>query len=77
MILAYFIDIFLLDQKQFGFMNKDIQKAFLKNKKNEYMQRWSMSSMDYDVAVGEVCDEFEEYQSFTRVNCWMAKKPVY
>ncbi|CEG83385.1 hypothetical protein RMATCC62417_17312 [Rhizopus microsporus] len=65
------------DQKQFGFMNKDIQKAFLKNKKNEYMQRWSMSSVDYDVAVGEVCDEFEEYKSFTRVNCWMAKKPVY
>lgn len=62
--------------KQFGFINKEIQKALLKNKKSSYVPKWGITPADYDLAVSEVLDEYEEYQSFSRFNCWIAKKPM-
>ncbi|KAG1054891.1 hypothetical protein G6F46_003463 [Rhizopus delemar] len=60
--------------KQFGFINKEIQKAFLRNRKDIYLSKWGMSSDDYDLAVQDMLNEFEEYKGFTRFNCYTAKK---
>ncbi|CAO3658223.1 unnamed protein product [Rhizopus stolonifer] len=60
--------------KQFGFINKEIQKAFLRNRKGIYMTQWGLTSDDYDTAVQDMMNEFEEYRGFTRFNCWTAKK---
>ncbi|KAI8059939.1 S-adenosyl-L-methionine-dependent methyltransferase [Gilbertella persicaria] len=62
--------------KQFGFINKEIQKASLKNKKGAYVPKWGISPAEYDLAVNEVLGEFEDYQSFSRYNCWIARKPL-
>lgn len=62
--------------KQCGFINKEIQKASLKLKKNVYVPKWGISPADYDLAVNEVLDEFDEHQSFSRFNCWVARKPL-
>ncbi|KAI8997824.1 S-adenosyl-L-methionine-dependent methyltransferase [Pilobolus umbonatus] len=60
--------------KQFGFINKEIQKAFLRNKKEFYVTKWGITPEDYDLAVQEVLTEFDEYHGFSRFNCWIAKK---
>ncbi|CAO3700764.1 unnamed protein product [Rhizopus microsporus] len=60
--------------KQFGFINKEIQKAFLRNRKSIYISKWSVTPDDYDLAVQELMAEFEDYRGFTRFNCWTAKK---
>ncbi|KAI9007431.1 S-adenosyl-L-methionine-dependent methyltransferase [Phycomyces nitens] len=60
--------------KQFGFINKETQKAFLRNCKSFYVSKWGITADDYDLAVGEVLEEFEEYHGFTRFNCWIAQK---
>ncbi|GAA5813065.1 hypothetical protein MFLAVUS_006532 [Mucor flavus] len=62
--------------KQYGFINKEIQKALLKNKKNTYVPKWGISPADYDLAVSEVLEEYEEFKSFSRFNCWIARKPT-
>ncbi len=33
-----------------------------------------MSSDEYDLAVQDMLNEFEEYKGFTRFNCYTAKK---
>lgn len=63
-----------IDLKQFGFINKEIQKACLRNRKSLYMSTWGVESEDYDLAVQEMLTEFEEYHGFTRYNSWTAKK---
>ena len=65
-----------IELKQFGFINKEIQKAMLKNKKSTYVPKWGITPADYDLAVSQVLDEYEEYQSFSRFNCWIAQKPA-
>ncbi|ORZ01022.1 S-adenosyl-L-methionine-dependent methyltransferase [Syncephalastrum racemosum] len=60
--------------KQFGFINKEIQKAYLRNRKTFYLSSWGISSDDYEMAIQEVMEEFEEYHGFTRFNCWIARK---
>ncbi|KAI7861296.1 hypothetical protein BDF14DRAFT_1771411 [Spinellus fusiger] len=60
--------------KQFGFINKEIQKAYLKNSKTLYVPKWGITPEEYDLAVQEVLEEFEEYQGFTRFNCWISHK---
>ncbi|CDH56035.1 methyltransferase type 11 [Lichtheimia corymbifera JMRC:FSU:9682] len=60
--------------KQFGFINKETQKAYLRNRKQFFTLTWGISSEDYDMAVQEVMEEFEDYHGFTRFNCWIAKK---
>ncbi|ORZ20715.1 S-adenosyl-L-methionine-dependent methyltransferase [Absidia repens] len=62
--------------KQFGFINKEAHKALLKNHKDTYIKQWGLSSADYDLAVQEVLEEFDEYHSFTRFHCWVARKPL-
>ncbi|GAA5804816.1 S-adenosyl-L-methionine-dependent methyltransferase [Helicostylum pulchrum] len=62
--------------KQYGFINKEIQKALLKNKKSTYVPKWGISPADYDLAVSEVLEEYEEFKSFSRFNCWIARKPT-
>ncbi|RCH78170.1 hypothetical protein CU098_000846, partial [Rhizopus stolonifer] len=62
--------------KQFGFINKEIQKAFLRNRKGFYVTKWGITPDDYELAVQEVLAEFEDYHGFTRYNCWTAKKPT-
>lgn len=66
----------IVELKQFGFINKEIQKALLKNKKNTYVPKWGISPAEYDLAVSEVLDEYEEFKSFSRFNCWIARKPT-
>lgn len=61
--------------KQFGFINKEVQRALLKNMKTFYISNWGISSEDYDLASQEVLEEFEEYHGFTRFSCWIATKP--
>ncbi|KAG0187710.1 hypothetical protein DFQ28_005952 [Apophysomyces sp. BC1034] len=61
--------------KQFGFINKETQKAFLRNKKSFYMCKWGISPEEYDVAVQRVLKEFEDYHGFQRFHCWIARKP--
>ncbi|KAI9497280.1 S-adenosyl-L-methionine-dependent methyltransferase [Zychaea mexicana] len=61
--------------KQFGFINKETHKLYLRNRKSFFMTNWSISSEDYDMAVLEVLEEFEDYHGFTRYNCWIARKP--
>ncbi|SAL98332.1 hypothetical protein [Absidia glauca] len=62
--------------KQFGFINKEAHKALLKNYKDFYIKQWGLSSADFDMAVHEVLDEFDEHHSFTRFHCWVARKPL-
>ncbi|KAG1098769.1 hypothetical protein G6F42_017936 [Rhizopus arrhizus] len=62
--------------KQYGFINKEIQKALLKNKKATYVPKWGISPAEYDLAVSEVLDEFEQFKSFSRFNVWIARKPL-
>ncbi|KAI9495908.1 S-adenosyl-L-methionine-dependent methyltransferase [Zychaea mexicana] len=62
--------------KQFGFINKETQKAFLRNRKQELISKWGIPSEDYDLAVQEIMEEFEEYHSFSRFTCWIVKKPL-
>lgn len=57
-------------------MNLDIQKAQFKNKKNEFMSNWGLTSTAYDQMMSQAVEEIERYRSFTRFNCWMAKKPL-
>ncbi|KAI9244944.1 S-adenosyl-L-methionine-dependent methyltransferase [Phascolomyces articulosus] len=61
--------------KQFGFINKETRKLYLRNRKTFFMGNWGISSEDYDMAVQEVLEEFEDYHGFTRFNCWIARKP--
>lgn len=63
-----------IELKQFGFINKEIQKAYLRNRKTFYLSSWGISSDDYELAIQEVMEEFEEYHGFTRFNCWIARK---
>ena len=63
-----------LELKQFGFINKEIQKAYLRNRKAFYITKWGITPDDYELAVQEVLAEFEDYHGFTRYNCWTAKK---
>ncbi|KAI8361708.1 S-adenosyl-L-methionine-dependent methyltransferase [Blakeslea trispora] len=60
--------------KQFGFINKEIQKAYLRNRKAFYITKWGITPDDYELAVQEVLAEFEDYHGFTRYNCWTARK---
>lgn len=62
--------------KQFGFINKEVQRALLKNMKSFYTSNWGISSEDFDLASQEVLEEFEEYHGFTRFSCWVASKPT-
>ncbi|CAO3621271.1 unnamed protein product [Cunninghamella blakesleeana] len=62
--------------KQYGFINQEAQKASLRNHKDIYLKQWGVSNSDFDLAVQEVLEEFEEYHSFTRLHCWVAKKPL-
>ncbi|KAI8085091.1 S-adenosyl-L-methionine-dependent methyltransferase [Halteromyces radiatus] len=62
--------------KQFGFINKEAHKALLKNYKDFYVKQWGLSSADFDLAVQEVLEEFDEHHSFTRFHCWVARKPL-
>ncbi|KAI9247697.1 S-adenosyl-L-methionine-dependent methyltransferase [Phascolomyces articulosus] len=62
--------------KQFGFINKETQKAYLRNRKQELINKWGIPTEDYDLAVQEIMEEFEEYHGFSRFTCWMAKKPL-
>ncbi|KAI8367982.1 S-adenosyl-L-methionine-dependent methyltransferase [Choanephora cucurbitarum] len=75
-LMLKLITVYTLELKQCGFINKEIQKALLKLKKDAYVPKWGISPADYDLAVNEVLDEFEEYQSFSRFNCWIARKPL-
>lgn len=61
--------------KQFGFINKEIQKAYLRNRKGFFVSNWGITPDDYEIAVQEVLAEFEDYHGFSRFNCWIAKKP--
>lgn len=61
--------------KQFGFINKETKKAFLRNRKKELVAKWGISSDDYDMAIQEILEEFDDYHSFSRFNCWIATKP--
>ncbi|KAG2232050.1 hypothetical protein INT48_009398 [Thamnidium elegans] len=65
-----------LQLKQFGFINKEIQKAYLRNRKSFYISKWGVTPEDYELAVQEIMTEFEEYHGFSRFNCWIAKKPI-
>ncbi|KAI8074764.1 S-adenosyl-L-methionine-dependent methyltransferase [Gongronella butleri] len=60
--------------KQLGFINQGIQKATYRNRKSYYAGIWAMSSQDYDAAMQALLDEFEEYNSYSRFHCWLAKK---
>ncbi|KAI9261108.1 S-adenosyl-L-methionine-dependent methyltransferase [Sporodiniella umbellata] len=60
--------------KQFGFINKEIQKALLRNRKSDYMALWGLTSDDYDSAIQDMMNEFEDYRGFSRFNCWTAQK---
>ncbi|KAF7726204.1 hypothetical protein EC973_009002 [Apophysomyces ossiformis] len=62
--------------KQFGFINKETQKAFLRNRKHFYVSKWGISVEEYELAVQELLEEFDEYQGFTRFHCWTATKPA-
>ncbi|KAF7732335.1 hypothetical protein EC973_005231 [Apophysomyces ossiformis] len=64
-----------IDIPQFGFINKETQKAFLRNKKSFYLSKWEITSEEYDTAVQQVLEEFEEYHGFQRFHCWIARKP--
>ncbi|KAI7905794.1 S-adenosyl-L-methionine-dependent methyltransferase [Cokeromyces recurvatus] len=61
--------------KQFGFINKEIQKASLRNRKGFYVSKWGITPEDYEIAVKEVLLEFDDYHGFSRFNCWIVKKP--
>ncbi|KAI7849785.1 S-adenosyl-L-methionine-dependent methyltransferase [Circinella umbellata] len=61
--------------KQFGFINKETRKLYLRNRKTFFMSNWGLSNEDYDMAVQEVLEEFEDYHGFTRFNCWIGRKP--
>ena len=61
--------------KQFGFINKEIHKSYLRNRKAFFLANWGISSEDYDLAIQEVLEEFEEHHGFTRYNCWIGRKP--
>lgn len=65
----------MIELKQFGFINKEIQKASFRNKKNFYVSKWGITPEDYEIAVQEVLNEFDEYHGFTRFNYYIAKKP--
>ncbi|ORZ25885.1 S-adenosyl-L-methionine-dependent methyltransferase [Absidia repens] len=62
--------------KQLGFINQDLQKASYRNKKPYYTTAWNMTTDDYDTAVQELLLEFEDYKSFSRFHCWLARKPT-
>lgn len=66
----------IVELKQYGFINKEIQKTLLKNKKAVYVPKWGMTPSEYDLAVANVMEEYEEYESFSRFNCWIARKPL-
>jgi hypothetical protein len=68
--------ISFVELKQFGFINMEAHKTLLKNNKASYVKEWGLSGPDFDMAVQEVMDEFEEYHSFTRFHCWVAIKPT-
>ncbi|CAO3642700.1 unnamed protein product [Cunninghamella echinulata] len=61
-------------EKQLGFINLDIQKAFYRNQKSFYCSAWSIPSDDYDTAVQALLVEFEEFKCFSRFHCWLATK---
>ncbi|KAI8329741.1 S-adenosyl-L-methionine-dependent methyltransferase [Chlamydoabsidia padenii] len=62
--------------KQLGFINQDVQKASYRNKKPYYTTAWGMTGEDYDAAVQALLLEFEDYKSFSRFHCWLAKKSI-
>ncbi|KAI9318953.1 S-adenosyl-L-methionine-dependent methyltransferase [Dichotomocladium elegans] len=61
--------------KQFGFINMETQKLFFRNRKYEFSSQWGFSSEEYDRAVQDILEEFEEYHGFSRYHAWIAKKP--
>lgn len=67
---------FYIELKQFGFINKETQKAYFKNRKQEFSSQWGIASEDYDQAVQEIMEEFDDYHGFSRYHCWMALKPA-
>ncbi|RUS17233.1 S-adenosyl-L-methionine-dependent methyltransferase [Endogone sp. FLAS-F59071] len=62
--------------KQFGFINKETNKSLFKTMKNFYVVQWGITTDDYDLAVQEALEEFDEYHGFTRFNVFIAQKPV-
>ncbi|KAI7856169.1 S-adenosyl-L-methionine-dependent methyltransferase [Circinella umbellata] len=62
--------------KQFGFINKETKKAYLRNRKVDLINKWGIPAEDYDLAIQEIMDEFEEYHGFSRYTCWIVKKPL-
>ncbi|KAI8981867.1 hypothetical protein BDF20DRAFT_863656 [Mycotypha africana] len=60
--------------KQLGFINKEVKIAFFRNRRQFFITNWHMLSEDYDLAVQELLNEYEEYHGFTRYNCWIATK---
>ena len=65
-----------IELKQFGFINKETKKAYLRNRKQELISKWGIPAEDYDLATQEIMEEFEEYHGFSRYACWIAKKPL-
>lgn len=63
-------------EKQLGFINLDIQKAFYRNQKSFYCSAWSIPPDDYDTAVQALLVEFEEFKCFSRYHCWLATKKI-
>lgn len=66
----------MVELKQYGFINKEIQKTLLKIRKTLYVPKWGISPSEYDLAVASILEEFEEFETFSRFNCWIARKPL-
>ncbi|ORZ18978.1 S-adenosyl-L-methionine-dependent methyltransferase [Absidia repens] len=62
--------------KQLGFINLDVQKAVYRNNKPYYQGIWSMTDEEYDAAVQALLLEFDQYKSFSRFHCWLARKSI-
>ena len=72
----YYYYCYVIELKQFGFINKETKKAYLRNRKQELINKWGIPAEDYDLAIQEIMEEFEEYHGFSRYACWIAKKPL-
>ncbi|KAG1469890.1 hypothetical protein G6F56_002997 [Rhizopus delemar] len=62
--------------RNFGFMNLEIRKAHVKNRKSEFLASWGICPETYDSMTNQAVRETEEYKTFSRYNCWVARKPL-
>jgi hypothetical protein len=70
------INIFIIVQKQYGYLYKEQMRALFKSMKRWWCSEIKVSQQEYDRVCAEALEEFEEFHSSAHWKIFTAIKPT-